>query len=246
MSATKCIAIGNKDFEVHTLGETDVYASTLGTRYGDDLYQCISGALKPESVAFDIGANIGLTTCLISQLADKVYSFEPNPPVFNVLKANIEKNHLSNVIARQIAIGSTKGEVYFTGDSAFGHVARVETPVVVPVDTVDGIVDGLGLERLDFIKIDVEGFEPQVLKGALRTIGRFNPIIYMEFNSWCLMAFGDTNPMVFARWLCNYFQRKTLVGKHGGENEPIPNAEFIIHTNIVKSRSVNDIILQKR
>lgn len=145
-----------------------------------------------------------------------------------------------------MAVGANAGEAYFAGDSAFGHVTQKETSVVVPMGTVDGIVDALGLDRVDFIKVDVEGFEPQVLKGALQTIERFNPIIYLEFNSWCLMAFGETNPMLFARWICHHFQQRQMVGKGNDASETIATAEAIVYSNVVLNNSVNDLILRRR
>ena len=70
---------------------------------------------------------------------------------------------------------------------------------MVPMTSIDAIVAELSLQRLDLIKIDVEGFELDVLKGALQTIRRFRPRIVAEFNSFALIANRNLLAALFSR-----------------------------------------------
>ena len=71
------------------------------------------------------------------------------------------------------------------------------TPVDVEVRSIDSLVDELGIERLDVLKIDVEGLEDAVLAGAERTLERFRPVTILEFNVFTLSVFAGRNPLDF-------------------------------------------------
>lgn len=133
--------------------------------------------LRKEDLFFDIGANVGSYTILASGcIAAKSVSFEPIPATFEWLKKNIELNHLNDVVlARNIGIGSSKNILYFT--KAFDTVNHVvinpgsmnsEEMIKVPVEDLDTIVTKEGIPIL--IKIDVEGFETDVLNGMSQTL----------------------------------------------------------------------------
>lgn len=132
-----------------------------------------------DMVVCDVGANIGAHTLVFSQLAKQVYAYEPVPLNFNALAGMIALNDLRNVICVQMGIGE-KAEVMTYMDLDTGRennfgAARLEKfcgerPVrVFPLNT-----------DCNFLKIDVEGMEVQVLKGARPMIERCQPIIYME------------------------------------------------------------------
>jgi FkbM family methyltransferase len=126
--------------------------------------------LRNEDLFYDIGANVGTYSVLASGCAGaRSYAFEPIPITFNSLKKNIEINHLDDLVyARNIGIGSNKSYLYFTAAyDALNHV--VTTPdegaqcIEVAVDNVDNIINGENIPIL--VKIDVEGFETEVLNG---------------------------------------------------------------------------------
>jgi FkbM family methyltransferase len=133
---------------------------------------------------FDIGANIGNHTLYFSKFcqAASVISFEPQQEAFAILEKNIALNECKNVVAYNWAMGSneTMASISFDLASSKGG-SRVE------VDTESGdiamkTIDGLNLE-VDFIKIDVEGFEAEVLKGAQETLKRCSPVLWIEIGS---------------------------------------------------------------
>ncbi len=140
----------------------------------------------------DIGANVGLYT-VIAALANpdaKVVAFEPVPSTFAVLGENLARNGLTDLEHHNIAVGAESGTASF-------HVPYGDCPssasfdesgfrgldgevVEVDVVTIDEII--AGDDPVDFVKIDVEGFEPLVLEGMTATIERCHPAIVLESN----------------------------------------------------------------
>jgi len=130
--------------------------------------------IEPDMICCDIGACFGIHTLLLARLAydGLVYAFEPEPYNFSLLKQNVEINGLSNVIIENIAITDKHGRaiLYLTDDNAGGHsLFKHGSPLKVEVDTVS-IDEYLRGKAIDFMKIDVEGAEYLVLKGARRTL----------------------------------------------------------------------------
>lgn len=239
----KVISLEGRPFTVYHLGDSDPYFGAITDDYGQDLRRFCQENLTPDSVVFDIGANIGLTTFVLSQYADKVFAFEPNPTVFPLLKQNMEANKLGNVSVHQMAVGATSGVTHFAGTSAFGYMAKDASLPAVQVETVDRLVVDLGVDRLDLLKIDVEGFEPDVLAGARQTIKRLSPTIYMEFNAWCMLHNARVNPCDFADTIMQEYGEVRIM-RADGASEPAPNATNLVYENFFKYGSVNDLVLR--
>lgn len=127
--------------------------------------------LRPEDWFADIGANVGSYTVLAAGICgSKTFSAEPLPGTFKILKNNILLNHLEEkTILKNIGIGPETGTLRFTRSlDTMNHVATSgDTDTVeVPVQALDETLD----ETPQLIKIDVEGFEMQVLRGAGNTL----------------------------------------------------------------------------
>ena len=142
--------------------------------------------VRPGFVACDIGANIGTYTVPLSRLVGptgRVVAFEPNRPTFACLRHNVRQNGLNNVIALRAAAGPHPGRAALVvTDTNYGevHLApgdHVENQASVTVTTVDAEISRLGLERVDFIKLDVEGFELAALRGARETLTRARTLV---------------------------------------------------------------------
>jgi FkbM family methyltransferase len=170
-------------FAVAVLGERDPNVMRFLRRW-----------VRPGFVACDIGANIGTYTVPLSRLVGPdghVVAFEPNHPTCACLRQNIRQNGLHNVTILRAAAGPERGvadlvvtannfgEVHLapSGSDNFQRqggdgiaVASAPGTARVAVTTVDAEVARLGLQRVDFIKIDVEGFELAALRGAVRTL----------------------------------------------------------------------------
>jgi len=137
-----------------------------------DFIRRMIGVSDQPTTVFDVGANVGLFTCWLGAFGHRVHSFEPIPETFCRLAKNVAHNSLTeNVVLNCMAVGEKSGIVQFEvrdNSPAKNRIAteRTESPRNVPSITIDEYADALGLASIDFLKIDVEGMEPKVLKGA--------------------------------------------------------------------------------
>ncbi len=154
--------------------------------------------VRPGDTALDIGANSGFHTVCLSQIVGEeglVHAFEPVVFNYNKLVTNLHLNGIENVRTHPYALGNVnqkqmmnvirEGE-FEQGNHSLAANEKIEgtlkdkvVPTEVQVRRLDDVL--LGLDRLDFIKIDVEGFEIEVLRGGLGLLNRFQPIIIMEW-----------------------------------------------------------------
>lgn len=154
--------------------------------------------IKKDDVVIDVGANIGCTSILFGELANQVISFEPSPTTFNLLQQNIKQSGLENITLLNSALGSNPGvsEITYAESNRSGGFISNKTTITtghvteqIEIEKLDNIIHDLNISKLDFMKIDVEGFEKEVIEGARDTINKFQPIIVLELNHWCLNAF---------------------------------------------------------
>ena len=148
-----------------------------------ELLTIIDKYIKQDFVIADIGSNIGNHTVYWGSKNEvkHVYSFEPVKSTFDILKKNIELNNLQNkVTAHNIGISDEKtlGEMYDYNMENIGGVAIFKSQRGnFELNTIDNLFSEI---KLDFIKIDVEGHEIFVLKGAEKVIKRDKPVIWIE------------------------------------------------------------------
>jgi len=151
--------------------------------------------VKNNDLVFDVGANIGIHTTILSKLAGikgKVYSFEPVPQTFNLLNETIALNYAHNVSSINIAFlekrGSMEMNIFDTNYSAynsfgnpiFGEIKAINK-IDVEVDTVDNFCKKNSISRINFMKVDVEGFEKNVFAGA-RNMLENGLVDYLSFE----------------------------------------------------------------
>jgi FkbM family methyltransferase len=244
---TKTAKIGSRNLVFRGAAPDDHYFGFVGDGMEDPFHNLIAALnLSREGIALDIGANIGVTAAIMSEHFHWVYAFEPGPSVHAALSANMTRNGLRNVSPVHAAMSDRIGTLRFAENSAYGHIA--EAGIEADAWTIDGFVASQGLRRVDFIKIDVEGFEKQVLRGGAETIARFNPVIHMEFNSWCQLAHADTNPIGFAAWVVETFPFVYLIGKaHPPTIDRITKetAGYFVHANMSRG-FVDDLLIANR
>lgn len=139
-------------------------------------------------VIADIGSNIGNHALDFSTYADRVYCFEPVKFIHDVLLENITNNKIANVVVTNKALSDTEGldRIYIcdsnVGASSILNRGAAENFVEIEKIVGDNFFEKEMLDRLDFVKIDVEGHEKFALKGMLKTIKKYKPIIMMEWN----------------------------------------------------------------
>jgi len=143
--------------------------------------------VKKGDVFVDIGAHTGRYTVMASLMVGergKVVAVEPDPSNFERLLANISLNRLKNVIPLRVAASDSDGtatlhrSIFSSGQSIGQDLGRGS--IEVPTKTMDGVIREIGPGHVDWVKIDVEGFETEVLKGMKATILRYGPRIIVE------------------------------------------------------------------
>jgi FkbM family methyltransferase len=161
----------------------------LGT-YEKHIVQCMAKYVRSGMTVYDIGANAGYLTMVLSKLVGptgRVLAFEPDPKNIAALSLNIQTNRLANVTLLQRAVSDQTGTVSFaTFDySLVGHIAHAHTPSDAQILTVDATkLDDLvyreGFPAPEFIKVDVEGAEDSVIRGSLCVLDRARPMVVIE------------------------------------------------------------------
>ncbi|GEM_PF-1463128 len=153
------------------------------TFYEEMMLEDIRNRVKDTSEIIDIGANIGNHTIFFSSICQcKVHAFEPQKNVFNLLKKNVQLNKQENKVELyNIALGEKeeKGDIKIVDKNNLGS-SEVEYNIngEVIIKTLDSFISLF--KNIAVIKIDVEGMELSVLKGAVKTIKKFKPLLYIE------------------------------------------------------------------
>src|SRR5205814_4168836 len=122
----------------------------------------------------DVGANVGYYTLLAASCVGqtgKVFAIEPSPHAYARLREAVAHNVLSHVVTLKAALGSARREGVLYMPPSGNHSPSLvpcdrQESVRVPLRTLDDCLEEWGVEKVDLLKMDVEGFEPQVLLGA--------------------------------------------------------------------------------
>jgi FkbM family methyltransferase len=157
--------------------------------------------LNKGDVAIDFGANIGYHTITMAWSVGndgKVYSFEPQRIIFQQLNHNIFLNGLDNVYTYNLAIGENESEVFINTEDY--HQSKITNYGGTSINTtkVGSLVrqipmDIMNLPKLNFIKLDVQGSELNILKGGKNTIEKYRPYMFMEVEEGQLNKFNLTS-----------------------------------------------------
>lgn len=148
--------------------------------------------IKDGDVVIDAGANVGAYSFAFKDKASEVICFEPNPKAFECLKYNLSK--FDNVFLMNSALGIEPGKgIIIDNENAGASFVNLNTKGNIRVSTIDIF----NIPKVDFIKIDVEGFELKVLQGAIKTIQKFKPKLYIEINSETLKRCNATAHDIF-------------------------------------------------
>jgi FkbM family methyltransferase len=160
--------------------------------------------LKTNQTVIDVGANIGYFTLLAAHLTGprgRVFAIEPHPTNFGLLRETLETNRLRQVKALQIGLGEREGmgQVHMADQTLFSNrtasMVHSEDWVSFPVRvrSLDECLVEWGIDTVDLLKIDVDGFESKIINGAQDSLrsGRVRNII-IEFNDFWLSKAGDS------------------------------------------------------
>lgn len=155
--------------------------------YNPDETEMIIGLAPRDMLTLDIGANMGVISQALLATGHDVVAFEPQPEVFRLLEFNCENAFGSGRTYKvyNTAVGSSAGmakmpKVYYGEKGNFGGLSLGMHSIYGSYDVPVTTIDSYGFNNIGFMKIDVEGYELEVLKGAYETITRCNPIMYIE------------------------------------------------------------------
>ncbi|MCA0301846.1 MAG: FkbM family methyltransferase [Proteobacteria bacterium] len=193
---------------------------------GNDMSLClfVAGSFEPNEFAFldrvlkpgmtfvDVGANEGLFTLFAARrvgAAGRVVAAEPSSRERRRLESNLARNRIANVTVVPHAIGDSPGSARLqiatgvhAGHNTLGAFTYADVNAVdfedVPVETLDALAARLPIERVDVVKIDVEGAELKVLQGAADLLRRTRPILLIEANEGALQGQGASSAEVVA------------------------------------------------
>lgn len=167
--------------------------SSIMVRHGSfedvELRLCLSN-LATDSVFFDVGANVGLYSIAVARQfpAARIHAFEPVASTASAFRQNLAKNELNseNITLNELALSDAPGEAYITSEfHSSNYITTSDSKydkTLIRCTTLDDYVRDRNVDRLDFVKIDVEGHELRVIKGAEETLTRLRPKVLAELN----------------------------------------------------------------
>ena len=195
--------------------------------YGELDTKIIREEIHEGDIVIDVGANIGYYTLIFAQLvgsSGKVFAFEPESKNFEILKKNIEINNYPNIVAEQKIVSDKSGivKLFIAEHGIVGHRINQQksSQKFIEVESIilDNYIKKLNLDnKINFIKIDVEGSEPKVLEGAKEIMQKSNQLkIFTEFNREAVEEYGiEPKEMIdllyrngFKIYLPNYKENK--------------------------------------
>jgi FkbM family methyltransferase len=156
----------------------------------DPVYTSVLETIQNAKTILDIGANIGTTSLYFASLNAKanIISFEPHPDTFKRAEENIKLNSFRNIELLNIGLGEQKAELKLyevnENNPGMNRILAEETNLpykIIQVDLLDKIMEEKSIPPVDFIKIDVEGFEYSVLKGGVNTL-KNKPVLFIELD----------------------------------------------------------------
>lgn len=157
--------------------------------------QLLDGLELEGQVVYDVGGYVGMHTLFFARKVGsegRVVAFEPNPVNLTELRSNVALNGLQNVTVIASAVSDEAGTLEFVYDPVLpargtlvpeiqGRLAS-QRSTQVPVDSIDNLRAAHDLPAPDFVKIDVEGLEDQVLRGLAETLASARPTLFVELH----------------------------------------------------------------
>ncbi|HPQ08427.1 MAG TPA: FkbM family methyltransferase [Bacteroidia bacterium] len=200
----------NKNGILMEVDISDYIGHHLYYGFKDDSLNALLNLVKEGQIVMDIGANIGSTSLFIAQKigsTGKVFSFEPDKYNFIQLSKNISLNKFKNIEIFNYGLGNIKGEfkLYIsTTDNRGGNRIIADTNYnnkeysIIHVERLDDFVEKNNISKIDLIKIDVEGYEYNVLIGAEKVIRKNKPVLFIELDDNNLKQQGHSASLLIS------------------------------------------------
>lgn len=175
--------------------------------------------LSDDGVAIDLGACLGIVSVAISTLVPngKVLAVEASPHLIEGLQRTLSIAPLPNIELVAAAAGATSGTAIYHADPTGGAWGYISEGIgdLVEETTVDQLVQARGLDRVDFIKLDIEGRELSALHGSESTIETYHPVLVVELNPFCLWRYGRTLPQDLTSWISERYTHMWAIDDTG-------------------------------
>jgi FkbM family methyltransferase len=173
---------GGFRFFVDDPGDMIKQVIVAGYPWERHLLELFERHVEPGTVVVEVGAHIGTHTVPISRLVGpwgRVYAFEPQRKIYRELHHNLALNGITNAVLLRYAVGAGETRIIEMNPATGGNEGG--TGVGQGGDRAElRALDGFGFERVSLLKIDVEGYENEVLEGAVDTIRRNRPVVVIE------------------------------------------------------------------
>ncbi len=207
--------LSNGNFIYLNLLDRSVSRFALLERYEPQETEIVRALLEPGCTFIDIGANIGWFTLQAASIIGskgRIYSFEPRQDIFNLLKMSVEDSHLKFVNVYNNALGSSRGKATLgwheqstnLGGSRIAQFSGEEKKGLVTQKVSLIALDDIDLQgKVKLIKIDVEGYELEVMKGAKRVLKSHRPIVLSEVQ---LNGFYSPSGQVSCKDYLDFFE----------------------------------------
>ncbi len=204
--------------------------------YEKSLQKFINAQVNPGNICFDVGANIGVMTLNFAsrvKSGGRVYAFEPIPKIFEALNQNVKRNNLSEtVLSYQLALSNIDGErLIHTFQDDFEnqgmsslvseHFPDLNQKMSVNSTTIDLFVSKYNIQKIDFIKVDIQGAEGLFIQGARKTLSQSSAVLLMEISALDLMENKRTPQSIFQELFNLGYRNFCLLGKNGEYSKQI-------------------------
>lgn len=148
--------------------------------------EVLRNLLREGDTFIDVGANVGGLSCEAATLvgaSGSVVAFEPHPRIFDYLRQNVKLNGFEQVSLFNLGLGAERAQLRFTNDKADDMNAISTTDgIAVNVDTLDAVLSVRQMPSIRLMKVDVEGYELFVFRGAAKTLAKTEMVYFEAFE----------------------------------------------------------------
>ena len=206
----------------HTIARTGSYEPEVSA--------AVRKVLGHGGTFVDVGANVGWFSLLGASLvgpSGRVIAIEPNPLNVALLRDSAKDNGFDNIDMLTMALAAKPGAIALETDGSNGRITPIDGPPAEPIEAsfvvaarpLDDVLSDARVTRVDAIKIDVEGAEPLVLKGAGETITRYRPVLISEFYPLALDSSPWGNANGYLAMLRAFGYRLSVIGSEGDHDD---------------------------
>lgn len=227
------------------------YLESRGEHFEPNTVNIFKYLCLENSYVLDIGANIGLTSIALANICrqGKVAAIEPIVTSYKFLAENIKKSGLKNISLHNFGIGNKEAKVVMQGCNDFlagSFVAERYTvhenhfSEIISMKTLDRAFPEFSIDSVNFIKLDLEGYELFAIEGGQEVLKKFKPIVYLEMNHWCLNVFHRITLPEFHEKLIQFFPYVFAINDSFYlDFSDIKNFHYIAHEHITKFKFCN-------